>query len=229
MRTRRFITCVSSGLLAFSVLPAVTAAGAPSHSPVSHSTRLTASAPVSPLAPHTAPKIVTSKMHVRPAQKVVRTSDGKYFAVMTNGQRIPLTPLGASLVRKRIQEVARARIDAARAAAPDATLPGDCGTSFVQLSEYLFGRPIAVYTGFTVIHRAVEYSWYVRINGPRSFVENYEPSGALLFKSSWSGSYKKANQPSGLWIADVNSYVSYALLDDGDICFSAGPYDQERL
>jgi hypothetical protein len=102
-------------------------------------------------------------------------------------------------------------------------IAGNCGTSFVELTNKSNGHPVHMLTGFTLIDYAVDYSWRVPISGP-SYSYVYTAGGALAFDATWEGQHSSAaNYAHGTWGAGVVSSASYAVLWTGQVCYSGGP------
>jgi hypothetical protein len=104
---------------------------------------------------------------------------------------------------------------------------GDCGSSYVFLNERTGTSPYALTTGFNVVLPAFYFTWDVLINGPKSYVHRYEPYGNIS-ADYWNGAYL-ANGSRGRWTANVSSVDSVAILDDGSVCWSGGPYELAYL
>jgi V8-like Glu-specific endopeptidase len=105
---------------------------------------------------------------------------------------------------------------------PNTVLPGNCGTSQVDVGEKENDHPVRMTTGFVVDTPAVEYGWTVDISGP-NYSYHYSAAGFLASDSSWSGSHDSEDDyTAGDYSASVTT-SSYAALIDGEICSSAGP------
>ena len=106
---------------------------------------------------------------------------------------------------------------------------GNCGSSYITLTDKPNHYPVAMQTGFTVIAAAIGYSWSASVSGP-DYAYEYESGGPLDFDSSWNGGYQSSeNQAAGVYFAAVDPTVSIAVLWDGNVCFSGGPVDVETL
>ncbi len=108
-------------------------------------------------------------------------------------------------------------------AQPDSqdTAHGNCGYSFVELDP-LGHHNVELRTGFGVKLPAVSYTWLVEIQD-RAGTSYQHWSGGLRFRSTWSGSRELHLTPP--WVdAGVVPGRSSALLEDGEICTSAGPW-----
>ena len=159
-----------------------------------------------------------------PVRQVLPGPNDSYVVKLRAGQTLTVSSRAGNLIAQRL-----ARPSSLPNRGPLSTSYGDCGSSYVNITErYDNNRPAQMTTGFRVVHRAISYHWYVRINGPQSYVHTYERGGGLFFSLTWDGAYL-ASGPRGVWSADVNSFESFAILDDGEVCTSGGPYDQRRL
>lgn len=106
------------------------------------------------------------------------------------------------------------------AATPQATVGGDCGTSFVTVSRP-GSHEYQVRTGFTVDLPAISYSWAVDTYGNTPRRDTW--GGGLFFKRSWAAQGKlQTSARNGNYTSIVTS-PDYALLADGDICSSGHP------
>ena len=108
---------------------------------------------------------------------------------------------------------------------------GSCGYSYVEL--YALGGAAAHFlTGFHVTHAALSYHWVVHVhdNGGNSYP--HWGGGFLPAKHDWvvnSGKFLTYHLTRGPAYAQVDSEWSYALLDTGGICSSAGPIARETI
>ena len=119
--------------------------------------------------------------------------------------------------------------DAPRAAEvqPLATVGGDCGYSYVEMTLESPGRYRA-YTGFHVYTQAISYGWRVFVSGPRGSRE-HTWSGNLRFRRTWNGSRAGPVFGDGWHTGTVVPPGSYAVLRNGGVCFSGGPSDTKYL
>jgi hypothetical protein len=193
------------------------------------STVLVSGADAAPVS-NSAPSVltVTGAMNLQTAVSLVSTDSaaGTAAVLLTNGKTITVPQNEVSL----LLQAGKAAKSAVKSDAltPNNTVGGDCGSSNIYLEEKPNGKPVKMTTGFTVVHDAISYSWYAYISGP-SYNYTYHASGDLAFDGSWKGQHTSTdNYPSGYWYAYVSD-TSFAVLDDGGVCYSAGPWDSVEL
>ena len=97
------------------------------------------------------------------------------------------------------------------------------------MKEYSNGRPYQMDTGFSVTHGVAAYVWNANISGPNSYTYSYHSDGGNGFDKTWHGQHHISNGDNGRYSGNVHGNQSYALLDDGDLCFSGGPYTLDYL
>jgi hypothetical protein len=91
------------------------------------------------------------------------------------------------------------------------------GASLVGLSEKGAGPHSA---------HASSDPWNLVISGPYNYENHLGYGGALAFDTSWSnGAPEIPVDDAGYYNGKVVSSTSYAILDNGGICFSGGPSD----
>lgn len=159
---------------------------------------------------------------VRVTKLISSTPDkaGQDKVQLANGAIVPIP----QATEKKVMSQA-----AQEAANPDVTVSGNCGSSFITVSEKPNHYPVAMRTGFTVDEPAIGYDWSAFVFGPDYFYD-YESGGFLDFDSSWAGGHQSSeNEAGGTYVAAVDPAASDAVLLDGVICFSAGPIDVENL
>jgi DNA/RNA non-specific endonuclease len=159
---------------------------------------------------------------VRVTKLISSTPDeaGQVKVQLANGAIVPIPQATEKKVMSRAAQ---------QAAHPDGTVSGNCGSSFITLSEKPNGYPVAMRTGFTVVEPAIGYDWSASVIGPDYFYD-YENGGFLDFDSSWEGGHQSSeNRAEGLYFAAVDPAGSDAVLLDGTVCFSGGPTDEEFL
>lgn len=176
----------------------------------------------------------SSVSHVRPmyltraVRQLSRHPDrtGKVRVKLANGQVIAIQASHAKLVMR----AAAQRRDTATAAN---RLSGNCGSSYIFVNHLSDGHPVHMDTGFDVNHPAVEYAWHAYIAGDSHTGYDYEyhASGWLNFRVGWHGQHSShKDYPHGTYAAWVyNDGSSWALLDNGSFCVSAGPWDDRYL
>lgn len=108
---------------------------------------------------------------------------------------------------------------------PDNTVYGDCGSSYVKITPTGNAHGL-IQTGFTVDEDAVSYSWTVHVIDDYG-VSNKHWSGTLLFRTSWVGT-NDFHSTGPDW-AFVEVTYGVAVMWNGDVCYSEGPWDQEYL
>lgn len=125
------------------------------------------------------------------------------------------------------------KIGSLAAPATDPVVYGSCGDSYIYYSAigYRSKSPhygASTYTGYDVIGDAVEGHWEATY---------YDNSGAGLVNTSnaangtpyWSTSYDTWHGPTGYSWGEVDPNASWALLSDGALCYSGGPWDSTTL
>lgn len=188
----------------------------------SASSAATSSAPVP--ARHSAHLVkktaAMQKVHV--TRLISNTPDkaGQVRVQLANGTVIPIPQATEKKVMSRAAQ---------QAAHPNGTVYGNCGSSYITLTEKPNHYPVAMQTGFTVVEPAIGYDWSASVSGP-DYSYAYESSGGLFFDSSWDGGYQSSqNQAEGIYFAQVDPAASDAVLWDGTVCYSGGPDDVEYL
>lgn len=171
---------------------------------------------------HLVKKTTAAMQKVRVTRLVSSTPNkkGQVMVQLANGATVPIPQATEKKVMRRAAQ---------QAARPEDTVVGNCGSSFITLSEKPNGYPVAMRTGFTVDEPAIGYDWSAFVVGPDYF-NDFESSGFLAFDSSWSGGQQSsANKPEGVYFAAVDPAGSDAVLIDGTVCISGGPTDEEFL
>lgn len=112
-----------------------------------------------------------------------------------------------------------------RAVQPDNTVYGDCGSSYVTVTP-VGNLHALIQTGFTVNENAVEYSWTVHVVDDYG-VSDKHWSGGLAFRTSWIGTNNFHSSGTGWVFVSVTSGI--AIMWNGDICFSEGPWAQAYI
>jgi hypothetical protein len=110
------------------------------------------------------------------------------------------------------------------------TVIGDCGSSYVDISDSRGDRKITFVTGFNLYGPsggdAFDFSWDVTGTGPVANAYMYwEDSGPQFPGPRWdSGRVSKAipSGSSGFWFVEANGY---AVLTNGGVCYSGRPND----
>jgi hypothetical protein len=164
---------------------------------------------------------VMQKVRVTKLVSSTPDKEGRVRVQLANGAVVPIPQADEKKVMSRAAQ---------EAAQPAGVVSGNCGSSYITLSEKANGYPVAMQTGFTVVEPAIDYSWNADINGPGNYFYGYEAGGALALDSSWEGTYDSpANEPEGIYSALVSPDLSEATLWDGTVCTSGGPTDEEYL
>lgn len=100
---------------------------------------------------------------------------------------------------------------------------GNCGTSFINITTKSNGYMVFHSTGFTVGVPVVDFYWKYGVKGPSYPAKTFTFDGVLDFDYSWANRGKSTHDyPNGIWSGAV-SRASYAVEDDGVICYSGGP------
>ncbi|ACZ32467.1 hypothetical protein Xcel_3468 (plasmid) [Xylanimonas cellulosilytica DSM 15894] len=140
-----------------------------------------------------------------------------------HGYRIEVQPDGTPVAIPVSDEAKAAE---AAAITPFTTVGGNCGTSSVVILDAGGGKA-AVSTGFNLIRGAVSYGWQVNVTGfAGGYTKNF--GGVIANHSTWQGSFTWTVPTSGTYIAKV-AESSWALMNNGVICTSAGPVDSEYV
>jgi len=148
-------------------------------------------------------------------------SHGNLKAELANGRTINLPETVKAAVMQRSAKEAKEL-------SPDTVITGNCGSSMVELQPKENDHPVEMITGFAVDSPALAYSWTVHITGP-DYSYDYNASGTLAFDSTWNGSHDSEDDyEQGYYTATVTT-GSYAALEDGSICYSAGPVAAETV
>lgn len=109
-------------------------------------------------------------------------------------------------------------------AGPDNSIGGNCGWSWI----YLYGHygNFQYNTGFGLYYNGYDFYWLVHLYGPY-FWEQSRTWGGLLYTGRYwrapgSGNYTVYVDDKGYY-RGVVATSSYAILDNGGVCTSAGP------
>jgi len=160
-------------------------------------------------------------VHVTSLLSTAPSANGTLKVALANGRtaEIPAT-LKSVVMRKSSQEK--------QTLSPDTVLPGDCGTSQVDVEAKDNDHPVRMTTGFVVDSPALEYGWEVEITGP-DYSYHYSAAGFLAADTSWNGSHDSGDDyPEGDYTAAVAT-GSYATLANGTICYSGGPVEEAHV
>jgi hypothetical protein len=114
------------------------------------------------------------------------------------------------------------KVGAAATATPDNTVYGNCGSSY--LYEYAVGNhAVDIQTGFSVNTPAVAFWWRYWMHDLGG-TSSHTFGGGLDFRYSWADDSRWGALTRGPASAWVDS-GSDAILDNGDVCSTAGPRD----
>ncbi len=158
-------------------------------------------------------------MTLVPTVRILGVAPGKpgYFTVLSANGKEAIVP---NYLRSRIERTMRQqRIH------PNLykELPGDCGTSFINITTKSDGWMVFRNSGFTVNVEAIYYSWSYSLEGPGYPFYVAQKSGALGLDYSWDDPISSGpDYLNGHWIGDVST-SSYADLWTGGVCYSEGP------
>jgi hypothetical protein len=156
----------------------------------------------------------------------VPDSAGKVTVALANGAVIAIDAAHKDLV------IARAASDAGTIS-PNNRVNGNCGSSYIYVNERSTGHPVHMDTGFDVVRPAVEYAWHAHIAGGShtGYDYDYHASGGLANRVGWHGQHgSHKDYPSGTYAAGVYADgSSWALLNNGSVCYSGGPHDSRHL
>ena len=147
--------------------------------------------------------------------------------LLADGRTVSIESRYQGLVEKRSAAEARA-------ATPFDQLPGSCGSSYIWVNYKSDLEPVHMDTGFDVTPApAISYQWHASIHGDSGTGYDYDywASGDLNFDWGWHGQHSSGNDyPTGDYTAAVYADGSaYALLSNGEICTSVGPWDEQYL
>ncbi len=171
------------------------------------------------------PTVVTAQMTTAHPVRVVDDTpdaDGNIQVELDNGAVVTAPSAYADLITDRAGDTA----GLAGTVSPFTTIWGACGSSHVEMNYKSNGEPVHMDTGFTVTTPAISYTWNVLIEGSSGtgYTYNYHASGGLASRTTWAGQHSSsADYPTGTYSAAVNPAGSYALLNNGDFCYSGGP------
>ena len=185
------------------------------------------------VATNTQNEVVSSPMYYAQVNSVAK--EGSQIAITLAGGRVIRAPgsvydkVKANMLTARAARAAQA----AGAVAPNDTVDGGCGVSWVYIGyQNTAAKPYLMTTGFTLKNwAAVSVDWVVHITGPGNpaYVYTYKTGASVITTPSktWRGSHA-ANGPFGRWAASVDT-LSWAIDVSGGVCSSAGPVDSHAL
>jgi len=188
--------------IAFSALAAIATTGVTASPPV-------ASAATPPIG------AVTSPMTIDGFDDAVANADGYRIVTLSNGDEASV-PVASPIVNGS---------PASAIVQPDSIIYDDCGYSWMYMDSWSPLQYVPL-TGFVVNTPAIDYSWNLVISGPYNYENHLGYGGALAFDTSWSnGAPEIPVDDAGYYSGEVVSSTSYAILDNGGVCFSGGPSD----
>lgn len=158
-----------------------------------------------------------SQMTTARVVSVKELGNGQEKLSLSDGQSV-LAPKGTG----KLAKAAAAKYS--KSVQPLDTVYGNCGSSYITIGYYSDGYIYQMNTGFTVIGDVIQYDWNANISGPESYVYHYHSAGTNGLDKTWHGQHHSTGHPSGRWSAGVISDESWAMLWDGEICSSGGPY-----
>lgn len=145
----------------------------------------------------------------------VANADGYRVVVLSNGEEASV-PVSSPIVNGS---------PGSTVVQPDSTIYRDCGYSWMYMDSWSPLQYVPL-TGFVVNTPAIDYSWNLVISGPYNYENHLGYGGALAFDTSWSnGAPEIPVDDAGYYNGEVVSSTSYAILDNGGVCFSGGPSD----
>lgn len=134
----------------------------------------------------------------------------------------PVTaPTGAPAAGTAVKAAA-----AAPAVTPYNTLPGDCGTSYVKVTP-VGNHKAVIQTGFTVNAHAVSFDWTVHVVDDYGVSNKHWSNVLPVWLTNWVGTNNFTSSGPG-WVY-VNVSSGFAVLWNGTICYSHGPWDQALI
>jgi hypothetical protein len=170
--------------------------------------------------------------------RVTASPDGTRVTASADGTRVtvPMTITGfdAAVAKAHgyaIRTDAQGREFSVKAGAPavatpDNTVYGNCGSSYMY--EYGIGNhQVEIETGFNVSTPAVVVWWEYSMRD-RGGTSSHTRGGGLDFQRRWADNERWGALTPGPASAWVNS-GSDAILDNGDVCTSAGPSDTTTI
>jgi hypothetical protein len=165
-------------------------------------------------------------VHAARLANPVPDSAGKVQVELTNGAVISIDAAHRDLV------MSQANADPGTVT-PDNRVGGNCGSSYIYVNERSDGHPVHMDTGFDVVRPAVEYAWHAHIAGDShtGYDYDYHASGGLANRTGWHGQHgSHKDYPRGTYAAGVyTDGSSWALLNNGSVCYSGGPHDSRHL
>lgn len=112
---------------------------------------------------------------------------------------------------------------------PNTTISGNCGSSTVTFVN-IGNHQAKLGTSFAlsgIDGYAVDFHWHV------DFIDNYGASykewgGGLDLRRTWAGSFTFTSRGAGIAWAELST-GSFAILEDGGVCYSGGPVAETNI
>lgn len=179
---------------------------------------------------HAAPgakHVLERGMYVARYDAAIAKAHGYKIITYPNGdqQSVPINPKsglpkGPLLVKDTVQN-GKVRPDTN---SDSDSVAGDCGVSWIESTQVSTAH-INVQSGFTSDTPYIDFNWEFELsdeNG-QSFQGNDSASGQSGDEWYWTGDWNNLYQYK--WTSDtVQTASSYTILDDGGVCYSAGPW-----
>ncbi len=169
----------------------------------------------------TAPRHFLEKqgMYVAGFDAAVAKAHGYKIVTYANGdmQSVPINPR-SGLPKGTLVKASHGVITPDNSAS-SGKIPGDCGDSWIN-GVQTGPHKITLTSGFDVDIPAVKYRWKILLRDINGDSEQGD-GGELLEDFSWTGKWEDLNQY--VFSVDQVENNSYAILTDGETCYSGGP------
>jgi hypothetical protein len=104
------------------------------------------------------------------------------------------------------------------------SVAGDCGVSWIETTQVSTAH-VNMQSGFTSDDPYIDFNWEVELTDENG--SSYQSNSSASFQSGdeyyWTGDWDDLYQYT--WTSDtVQTASSYAILVDGSVCYSAGPW-----
>jgi hypothetical protein len=103
------------------------------------------------------------------------------------------------------------------------TVYGDCGASYLHMQDAgSYNNVFKFSTGFDIIYNALDFTWFVRFDGPATYSGSWGDNGPMWPNEVWTSGWKTEYTTDDGWHTGyVSLGVAYAT--NGTICYSGGP------
>lgn len=154
-------------------------------------------------------------MNILHATKVEKAASGEARVTLSDGNKIT--------VSERVLEHIKVDTHVAPTSVP--IVYGNCGYSFVY-EDAVGNRAVTLCTGFHVTTPAVDFSWTVQLDDRGG--TSYRRYGHPISGQDWTDNRVIGGLTKGGARATVLT-TSFAVLGNGDICSSGGPWDNTTI